>query len=130
MAYAQDLYKIVTPIPKPKLKRLNRSKKWEYGYNKDHDVVIISKDGTIGEIYNIQGLVIALPKAPKVINSSGKDAVDQRWTAFTEPKELERIKSIFEWENQPTVFKDKWFPHIDQQFEYREKGYWFMNIYV
>lgn len=126
-AYQQDLYKIVTPIPSNKIKRLNKSKKWEYGYNKEHDVIIISKDGTIGEIYDIQGLVVALPREPKVINKNAQNPVDQRWTAYEEPKELEKIKSIFEWENKPQAFKDKWFPYIDQQFEYREKGYWFKN---
>ena len=125
--YEQDLYKIVTPIKKKKLDRLNRSKKWEYGYDKEHDVIIISKDGTIGDIYDIQGLVIALPKVTKNIESNSSKAQDQRWTAQEEPKELERIKSIFEWENKPQSFKDTWFPHIDKQFEYRENGYWFYN---
>jgi len=31
----------------------NKRKNWEYGYNKDYDLVVISKDGTIGDIYNI-----------------------------------------------------------------------------
>ena len=30
---------------------MNRYKKWKYGYNKDHDVVVISKTGEIGDIY-------------------------------------------------------------------------------
>ena len=125
--YQQDLYKIVHPIPSNKITRGNRSKSWKYGYNKEHDVIVISKDGTIGEIYDIQGLVIALPKAPKKINKNASKEIDQRWTIEEEPKELARIKTIFNWEDQPQVFKDKWFPHIDKQFEYREKGYWFMN---
>ena len=53
MKYQQSLYKVVAPIPTNKLKRFNKSKKWEYGYNKDHDVVVISKDGTVGEVYEI-----------------------------------------------------------------------------
>lgn len=134
MKYQQSLYKVVTPIPSNKLKRFNKSKKWEYGYNKDHDVVVISKDGTIGEVYEIfsdtsasEGLKIALPKEPKAINKNSSKPEDQRWTIAEEPKELQRIKTIFEWEAQPQSFKDKWFPHIDKQFEYREEGYWFMN---
>ena len=132
--YKQELYKIVTPIPANKLKRLNKSKKWEYGYNKDHDVVIISKTGQVGEVYEIfshggktTGLKIALPATPTKVSSSGKLKEDQRWTACDEPKELSRIKSIFEWERQPDQFKTKWFPYIDQQFENRENGFWFMN---
>ena len=132
--YQQELYKIVDPIPTNKLKRLNKSKKWEYGYDKDSDVVVISKTGQIGEVYEIfsyagqkEGLKIALPPPPKdVINKKDKKE-DQRWEAQNEPKELSRIKSIFEWEQQPEQFKEKWFPYIDKQFENREKGFWFMN---
>ena len=125
--YEQILYSVVTPIPAKKISRLNKAKKWEYGYNKDHDVIIVSKDGTIGEIYNIQGLVIALPKAPKVINKSSVVTKDQRWSAQEEPKELSRIKNIFEWERQPDVFKERWVAHIELQFEYRSDGFWFKN---
>ena len=39
-------------------KRLNKSKKWEYGYNKEQDIIVISKTGQIGEIYEIQNLRI------------------------------------------------------------------------
>lgn len=46
--YEQNLIKTVTPIKANIIKRTNRYKKWEYGYNKEHDVVVISKDGTIG----------------------------------------------------------------------------------
>jgi len=58
--YKQNLYKILPDHIKPKiLNRMNRYKKWEYGYNEDHDMVVISKTGQIGEIYEIQNLKIA-----------------------------------------------------------------------
>ena len=47
------------------IKRLNRYNKWQYGYNKEHDIIVISKTGKIGEIYEIQNLRIALPKEEK-----------------------------------------------------------------
>ena len=28
---------------------MNRYNKWEYGYNDDHDMIVISKTGQIGE---------------------------------------------------------------------------------
>ena len=65
--YEQTLYKIVEPIKDHVVKRFNKYKKWEYGYNKEHDIVIISKTGKIGEIYEIQGLKIALPLLEKRI---------------------------------------------------------------
>ena len=55
--YKQDLYHIVEDHIKPNvLSRMNRLKKWEYGYNKEHDIVVISKTGQIGKIYSIQNL--------------------------------------------------------------------------
>ena len=60
--YEQTLYKIIEPIKKTTISRLNKSKKWKYGYNKEHDIVVISKNGKIGDIYEIQNLKIALPK--------------------------------------------------------------------
>ena len=65
--YQQTLYKILSDHIKPNVvKRNNRYGKWAYGYNKEHDVVVISKSGKIGEIYEIQGLKIALPKQEEV----------------------------------------------------------------
>ena len=120
--YEQTLYKIETPIKLNTLKRLNKSRKWEYGYNKEQDVVVISKTGQIGEIYNIQGLKIALPKEPK--NLSKKN---NKWIAEEYPKELKQIQSIFDWRNYPEQFKEKWEPYIDEQFKRREEGHWFNN---
>ena len=47
--YKQTLYKIIDHIKPHVIKRLNKSKKWDYGYNKEHDVIVISKTGQIGE---------------------------------------------------------------------------------
>ena len=71
--YEQTLVKTVTPIKPNVIKRLNRYNKWLYGYNKEHDIVVISKSGKIGEIIELQGLCIALPPVPKEIdNNDGK----------------------------------------------------------
>ena len=61
--YEHNLYKILEEvIPEKVLKSNNKKGLWKYGYNSEYDIVIISKDGTIGEIYEIQNLKIALPK--------------------------------------------------------------------
>ena len=52
--YEQNLVKIIEPIKKTTISRLNKGKKWKYGYNKEHDLIVISKTGQIGEIYEIQ----------------------------------------------------------------------------
>ena len=64
MSYEQTLVKIIEPIKRTTITRMNRGKKWKYGYNKEHDIIVISKSGTIGEIIEVQGLRIALPKMP------------------------------------------------------------------
>ena len=65
--YNQSLVNVIEPVKKTTITRLNRGKKWKYGYNKENDIVVISKTGMIGEIYEIQNLKIALPKQPKNI---------------------------------------------------------------
>jgi hypothetical protein len=120
--YEQSLYRVVTPIKLTTISRLNKGKKWEYGYNKEHDVVVISKTGQIGEIYEIQNLRIALPKAPPKINKK-----TDRWTPEEYPRELKSITSIFDWRDYPEEFKIKWGIYIDGQFNKRENGHWFNN---
>ena len=120
--YEQSLYKVVTPIKLTTISRLNKGKKWEYGYNKEHDVVVISRTGQIGEIYEIQNLRIALPKAPPKI-----DKKTDRWTPEEYPRELKSITSIFDWRDYPDEFKIKWGIYIDGQFNKRENGHWFNN---
>ena len=121
--YKQTLYKVLKDYIKPKvISRMNRYKKWDYGYNKEHDLVVISKTGEIGEIYEIQNLAIALPKVKDVVEFE-KD----KWTYTPYPKELNRIKSVFDWEEYPSDFKEKWYDYIDKEFTRREEGFWFIN---
>ena len=70
--YEQSLYKVVEPIKRTTISRLNKGKKWVYGYNKEHDIVVLSKSGQIGEIYEIQNFKIALPKAGSVYSNKEK----------------------------------------------------------
>ena len=119
--YQQSLYRIVNPVKINKLKRFNKSKRWEYGYNKEEDLVIISKTGQIGDVYSVQNLNIALPPVPKI------NKQDNKWVKKEYPKELSRIKTIFDWKTYPDDFKQKWEPYIDEEFKRRDEGYWFYN---
>jgi len=121
MAYEQTLYKVIEPIKRTTIHRLNKSKSWKYGYNKEHDVIVISKTGKIGEIYEIQNLKIALPLAEDVYSKHDK------WTASDLPIEFKRIQTIFDWETYPREFKEKWYVYIDKEFTRRDEGYWFSN---
>ena len=121
--YEQSLYKILPNHVKTKvLNRNNKFKKWKYGYDEDHDMVVISKTGEIGQIYEIQNLVIALPKPTDVVKSEGN-----KWVAAEYPKELKNIKTVFDWKNYSEQFKEEWYDYIEEEFQRREKGYWFFN---
>ena len=95
--YEQSLYKIIEPVKKTTISRLNKGKKWKYGYDKEHDIIVISKTGKIGEIYEIQNLRIALPLQPKNVYVHEKN----KWAKVEPPKELSSIKNIFDWRNYP-----------------------------
>lgn len=88
-SYRESLHRIVIDhIPKDVVNKNNRLKLWKYGYNEEYDVVVISKDGTIGEIVNIEGLYIALPSKPtKIINDRFQEK-HQKWTRELIPDEL------------------------------------------
>ena len=119
--YKQTLYKVIDHIKPHVIKRLNKSKKWKYGYNKDYDVIVISQTGQIGEIYEIQNLKIALP------NENNVDKENDKWTIHEYPKTLKKIKTIFDWKQYPDDFKKKWYAYIDREFARRHEGYWFTN---
>ena len=121
--YKQTLYEVLKDYVKPKvLNRMNRYKKWEYGYNPEHDLIVISKTGEVGEIYKIQDLIIGLPKEKDVVEFE-----DDKWSYTRYPKELSLIKSVFDWEEYPLDFKEKWYDYIDREFTRREEGFWFIN---
>ena len=125
--YEQTLYKVLDNYVKPSvIKQHNRFKKWKYGYNKDQDMVVISKTGMIGEIYEIQNLRIALPLIEKAYKRSDKKE-DQCWQRFEYSKELDKIKNVFDWNDKPDHFKDRWYDYIDDEFKNREEGFAFYN---
>jgi hypothetical protein len=121
--YTQTLYKILeNVVPEKVLNSCNKKKSWKYGYNKEYDIVIISKDGTIGDVYEIQKLRIALPEVKDVHSFK-----NNYWDKLEYPKELSKIKNVFDWDKYPDTFKEKWYDYIDKEFERREKGFWFNN---
>ena len=117
------LYSIVNDyIHKTALNTKNSKKSWDYGYNKEYDLIVISKDGIIGDIYEINGLKVALPSTPKGVESRGN-----RWQPVEYPAELQKIKSIFDWNRRDNAFKSKYVDMIEDEFERREQGFWFIN---
>ena len=123
MSYKQTLVEIIEPIKRTTLTRMNRGKKWKYGYNKENDIVVISKNGTVGEVIEVQGLRIALPKMPANVHVHAK----RKWQKLEYPKELSKLKNIFDWRSYPEDAKDQWYDYIDEEFKRRDEGFWFNN---
>lgn len=118
-----DLHRVVNDhVNKNAVHVRNKSKSWKYGYDEQYDIVVISKDGTIGDVYEINGLYIALPSTPKDIDDLGN-----KWVPKETPKELQKIKTFFEWTKRDNIFKSQWVDYIEEEFNRRENGYWFIN---
>ena len=127
MSYKQTLWKEIKDVVNSKiLAKNNRFRKWDYGYNSDYDFIVISKTGRIGQIIEIQNLRIALPATDEPFKRSENEK-EQYWEKFDYPKELQRIKTRFDWEQKDTVFKEKWYDYIDNEFAKREQGFCFYN---
>ena len=122
------IYEVIeNHVPKTVLSKKNKAKSWTYGYDDKYDMVVISRDGTIGDIYLIEGLRVAIPLVPEKVFSRSKKQSEQYWEAEECPKELKRIQSIFQWNEMPSSFKDKWVDYIEEEFDRRELGHWFKN---
>ena len=67
-------------------------------------------------------LKIALPKEKNTYKFESN-----RFEYKPIPKELQRIKTIFDWEEYSLDFKEKWYDYIDEEFNRREQGFWFYN---
>ena len=125
--YKQKLYAIHTDHLQTKdVKNNNRYKKYEYGYNSDLDCVIIGHCGTIGEIYEVQGLRIGLPKKPEEVSGQELSRAEQVFIRTPRPTSLSKIKTIFDFHNQPQHLKEKYADYINTEFDRRADGYWFM----
>ena len=123
----RDLYRVVDIIPSAVLKRKNKAKTFEYGYNEKYDVVVISRDGTVGKVISINNINIGLPSTPSDVYKRSQKKEDQYWEVYEYPKQLNQIKSIFQWNESPKDFKSKWVDYIESEFDRRENGYWFYN---
>ena len=125
--YKQNLYAIHSAhLSTKNVKRNNKLKNYKYGYNDDLDCVVISKDGTIGEIFEVQGLRIALPAIPKEVYSNSEKPEDQVFKQTLKPATLSKIKSIHDFQLYPDDIKEKYYEYINSEFDRRSDGYWFM----
>ena len=95
----------------------------------DQKVINICPNGTSGEVIEIADLFIQLPKKPakKDILFSSNKKEDQYWQRGEMPSDLKRVRSMDEWLEAPKEFRDKHIHYIQQEFNRRKEGMWFMN---
>ena len=125
--YKQTLYQIHKDhLSNKKIKNLNKYKKFEYGYNEDLDCVIISKDGTLGDIYEIQGLKVGIPKTPNNIDGETLKKEFQVFKKVSKPASLDKIKNILDFKSYDDKIKEQYYEYIENEFDRRNNGYWFM----
>ena len=125
--YIQTLYNVISDhLDDKKVKKNNKLKKYKYGYDKDLDCVIISKDGTLGEIYEIQGLKVGLPQIPESVDGGKLKKDKQVFTKRERPESLSKIKTLYDFKQYPDDLKEKYYDYINGEFTRRDNGYWFM----
>ena len=131
-SYRRTLHSIIeNHIPKDILDERNKSKSWDYGYNKEFDMVVISKNGTIGNVIDINDLVIALPKQPEKIRNERLMPKDQKWHRYKVPDELMNFDKYYsDSEDLDMELMNVYNRHesfIKQDFDRLENGDWFLN---
>ena len=94
----------------------------------EEPIVKICPNGTLGDVVELSGILIGLPKAPtKGIKGEGLEASMQMWERLPMPAELSRIRSMDEWAETPKEFREKFRPFIEEEFRRRREGFWFYN---
>lgn len=92
-------------------------------------IINICPNNTDGEIVEISGLQIQLPKLPEASEILFHDSPQemQMWQRLSVPNELSRVKSMDEWAEKPKEFRDKYTSFIQREFVRRREGVWFYN---
>lgn len=95
----------------------------------DNYVINICPNDTSGEVTEIGGIDIQLPKIPpkeEILGYERKPHL-QMWRRLPVPEELQRIRSMDEWYEMQSEFKKKFSPYIEKEFDRRRNGLWFYN---
>ena len=89
----------------------------------------IDPNGTEGDVQELHGLLVVLPKKPKrsEILFHDKPKGLQMWQRIPMPEELQRIRSMDEWFEKPSEFRNKFRTYVEKEFQRRRDGVWFYN---
>ena len=107
--------KIKEKVPEKERLGTNKLKSWKYGYHEEYDVIIISKDGTLGDIYYVNGIYIGLPETPKdrkKILNWDKTSINQKFKHIPLPDGL----------NDKTQYQEQYKEYITEEISRRKNG--------
>jgi hypothetical protein len=92
-------------------------------------VVNICPYNSLGEIIDICGLKIQLPKVPdkKYILFSDKPTHEQRWERHDPPEALMSMENWDDFSELPEHIQSEYMPYIKREVKRRKVGVWFMN---
>ena len=109
-------HKVENQVDENIRKGMNKTRQWKYGYNEQIDTVIISRNGTLGEIYNVCGLNIGFPEKPehKDILNYNVTISNQKWKREELPNDL----------NEDNWNYRKFSDYIDECYKRRYEGVW------
>ena len=99
-------------------------------FSEEHnDNVIVLNELDYGEVIDLHGLFIALPKKPKKTDILFHDLPkkEQCWRRLDVPAEIQKTKSLDDWNERPKEVRQKYEEYISEEFRRRKEGIWFYN---
>ena len=89
----------------------------------------IDPNSTEGEVIELHGLLVVLPKKPKRSEILFHDLPKamQMWKRTAMPEELLRVRGMDEWLEKPSEFRKRFRSYVEQEFQRRRDGVWFYN---
>lgn len=132
--YRKNLHRVLIDyVSTEDIAKGNAKKSWYYGYHPIFNMVVISKNGTIGEIIEINNLIIALPSRPKNIRweDSMRNNDNQKWERYEVPSDLVDFDTVYQGvENIEEALDEVFTRHekfIVSDHDKIRNGDWFLN---
>lgn len=95
-SYRENFHrKVIGYIDSEELKKRNKAKSWAYGYDPIYNMVVVSKDGTVGEVLEINNLLIAIPAQPDKIRWNKLKPEHQKWERYEVPEDLSDFDFLY-----------------------------------
>ena len=82
--------------------------------------------GLLGKSMKCKACASDCPACQRKCDGMRLPREEQVFLQVRKPSSLKNIKTIYDYHNQPDSLKEQYYDYINDQFERRDKGYWFM----